>query len=76
MSHKLATCELRDFLYRLDRSFVIVQPILFDIIIQNSPILQSQTKLRVVYHREIRPCLFYMIQQFKYLSDRLFVICR
>ncbi len=37
MSHKLATCELRDFLYRLDRSFVIVQSILFDIIIQNPP---------------------------------------
>ena len=76
MSHKLATCELRDFLYRLDRRFIIIQPILLDIIIQNRPILQHQSKLCIVYHRKIRPRTFYMIQQLKNLSDRLFVICR
>ena len=76
MSHKLATCELRDFLYRLDRRFIIIQPILLDIIIQNRPILQHQSKLRIIYHRKIRPRTFYMIQQLKNLSDCLFVICR
>ena len=76
MSHKFATCELCDFLYRLDRRFIIIQPILLDIIIQNHSILQHQSKLRIIYHRKIRPRTFYMIQQLKNLSDRLFVICR
>ena len=76
MDSKLATGELSDILYRPDRSFVVVQPILFDIIIQNRPIFQCQPELLIVYDRKVRIRTFYIIQQFEYFGDCIFVISR